>query len=39
MRSKMVDWIIEVMSQYKCTDETFFLALNVMDRFFMNASK
>ena len=24
LRAKMVDWMIEVMSQYKCHDETFF---------------
>ena len=38
MRAKMVDWMIEVMASYKCSDQTFFLAINLMDRFFQKAS-
>ena len=27
----MVDWMIEVLSSYKCSNQTFFLAINTMD--------
>ncbi len=30
----MVDWMIEVMTNYKCDDHGFFLAINLMDRYF-----
>jgi len=33
LRSKMVDWMIEVLSSYKCCDQTFFIAVNLMDLF------
>jgi len=32
MRAKMVDWMIEVFANFHCHDETFFLAVNLMDR-------
>jgi len=38
MRSRMIDWMIEVLTNYRCNDHTFFIAINTMDRFF-NASK
>jgi len=38
MRSKMVDWMIEVLSQFGSTGHTFFLAVSIMDRFFGQAS-
>lgn len=34
MRTRMVDWMIEVLTNYKCDDNTFFIAINTMDRFF-----
>jgi hypothetical protein len=34
MRMRMIDWIIEVLSNYKCEDNTFFLAVNILDRYF-----
>ena len=34
MRMRMVDWMIEVMSNYKCDEHSFFLAVNLMDRYF-----
>ena len=34
MRMRMVDWMIEVLSNYKCDEHTFFLAVNLMDRYF-----
>lgn len=33
-RAKMVDWMVEVMTAFKCADQTFFLAVNIMDRYF-----
>ena len=29
----MVDWMVEVLCSYKCKDQTFFLAVNFMDRY------
>lgn len=33
-RAKMVDWMVEVMTAFKCADATFFLAISIMDRYF-----
>eukprot|EP00357_Protocruzia_adherens_P000031 CAMPEP_0115021702 /NCGR_PEP_ID=MMETSP0216-20121206/31065_1 /TAXON_ID=223996 /ORGANISM="Protocruzia adherens, Strain Boccale" /LENGTH=313 /DNA_ID=CAMNT_0002394151 /DNA_START=545 /DNA_END=1483 /DNA_ORIENTATION=- len=33
LRAKMVDWMIEVLTSFKCSEETFFLAVNIMDRY------
>jgi len=30
----MVDWMIEVLTNFKCDDQTFFLAISIIDRFF-----
>lgn len=30
----MVDWMVEVMTAFKCADQTFFLAVSIMDRYF-----
>lgn len=30
----MVDWMIEVLTNFKCDDQTFFLAVSLLDRFF-----
>jgi hypothetical protein len=38
LRSKMVDWMIEVLSSYKMTEETFFKSIYVMDSY-MKKSK
>ena len=38
-RAKMVDWMVEVLSTFKCSDQTFFLAIDIMDRFFKNSSR
>jgi len=35
----MVDWMVEVLSTFKCSDQTFFLAIDIMDRFFKNSSR
>ena len=30
----MIDWMIEVTDAFKCSDQTFFLAVGIMDRYF-----
>lgn len=35
----MVDWMVEVLTTFKNSDQTFFLAVNLMDRYFKNAEK
>jgi hypothetical protein len=32
----MVDWMIEVLTNFKCDDQTFFLSVSLIDRFFKN---
>jgi hypothetical protein len=39
MRCRMVDWMIEVLTNYKCEDNTFFIAVNIMDKFFKSLEK
>ena len=39
VRTKMVDWMVEVLSIFNCTDETFFLSVNIMDIFFLKTKK
>ena len=34
LRAKMIDWMIEVLTNFKCDDLTFFIAVSLMDRFF-----
>lgn len=34
MRMRMVDWMIEVINNYKCDQSVFFQAVNLMDSFF-----
>ncbi len=34
MRCRMIDWMIEVLINYKCDEFTFFYAINIMDRYF-----
>jgi len=33
-RAKMADWMVEVLTAFKCDEQTFFLAVNIMDRYF-----
>ncbi len=35
----MVDWMIEVLTNFKCDDQTFFLAISLMDRFFKQVKR
>lgn len=30
----MIDWMIEVLTNFKCDDQTFFLAVGLLDRYF-----
>lgn len=32
----MTDWMIEVLTNFKCDDQTYFLAVNLQDRFLKN---
>jgi len=34
LRGRMVDWMIEVLTNFKCDDQTFFLACSLLDRYF-----
>ena len=34
---KMIDWMIEVLSNYHCEENSFFEAINIMDRYFASA--
>jgi len=38
-RAKMVDWMVEVLTTFKNSDQSFFLAVNIMDRYFKETSK
>ena len=39
MRARMVDWMIEVLTNFKCDDQTFFLAVSLMDRYFKKCGR
>ncbi|KRX09298.1 Cyclin-like protein [Pseudocohnilembus persalinus] len=39
LRAKMVDWMIEVLSSYKCSEQTFFMSVRIMDKYFAQSSK
>jgi hypothetical protein len=34
MRSRMIDWMIEVLTNFKCDDQRFFTDVSLMDRYF-----
>lgn len=34
LRSRMVDWMVEVITNFRCDDQTFFVAVSIMDRYF-----
>ena len=34
LRARMVDWMIEVLTNFKSDDQTFFLAVSLLDRYF-----
>lgn len=35
----MVDWMVEVLTTFKNSDQTFFIAISLMDRYFKNTTK
>jgi hypothetical protein len=39
IRTKMVDWMVEVLSIFETMDETFFLSVNIMDIFLLKTKK
>jgi len=39
LRAKMIDWMIEVLTNFKCDDLTFFIAVSLMDRYFGGCEK
>ncbi|CAD8141600.1 unnamed protein product [Paramecium pentaurelia] len=39
LRAKMIDWMVEVLCSYKCTDQTFFVAVRTMDFYFSKCEK
>lgn len=34
LRSRMVDWVIEVLTNFRCEDQTYFVTISIMDRYF-----
>jgi len=38
LRARMVDWMIEVLTNFRCDDQTFFLATSLQDRYFKHCS-
>lgn len=38
LRARMVDWMIEVLTNFRCDDQTFFLAVSLLDRYFKNCN-
>lgn len=39
VRTRMVDWMVEVFYAYKCEPQTFFLAVDIMDRYIATTTK
>lgn len=38
-RSKMADWMIEVTTSFKCNQKTYFVALNILDKFLIASNQ
>jgi len=36
-RTKMVDWMVEVCTSFRCSDRTWFLAVELFDRFLIKS--
>ncbi len=34
LRARMIDWMIEVLTNFKCDDQSFFLSVSLLDRYF-----
>ena len=39
LRAKMVDWMVEVMTNFECNKEAFFLSVNLMDIYCKNSTQ
>lgn len=39
LRCKMIDWMIEVLSSYKCSETCFFVALETLDLYFQKTTE
>ena len=39
MRARMVDWMIEVLTNFRCDDQAFFVAVKLMDRYFKQSPR
>lgn len=39
LRARMIDWMIEVLTNFKCNDLTFFLAVSLQDRYFKRSQE
>jgi hypothetical protein len=39
LRGRMVDWMVEVLTSYKCSNRTFFKTVDIMDRYFQSENK
>ena len=35
----MIDWMIEVLTNFNCDEQTFFIAVQIMDRYFKHAGQ
>jgi len=33
LRARMIDWMVEVLTNFKCEDETFFISVAIMDSY------
>ena len=39
LRGKMIDWMVEVLSSYKCSEQTFFCAVHILDSYFRKSER
>ena len=39
VRARMIDWMIEVLTNFNCDEQTFFIAVQIMDRYFKHAGQ
>lgn len=39
LRAEMVNWMIEALSTFQCSDQTFFKAVTILDLYFLNTYK
>lgn len=35
----MVDWMVEVLSTFKCSEQSFYLCVDIMDRYFQKCER